>query len=119
MLTGVVKSAFRASRADGFEPSAVVHRVWRSLAEFGAERFVTLFAALVAPDERQLRYASAGHPAIPLWRRTGDPIWLESTGPLLSPVLPASSWEVRATPFDEGDQLLLYTDGVLETLAGL
>jgi sigma-B regulation protein RsbU (phosphoserine phosphatase) len=118
MLTGVVKSAFHVSRADGFDPLAVVHRIWHSLTEFSAERFVTLFTALVAADERQLRYASAGHPAIPLWRGAREPIWLESTGPLISPVLPASSWEMRATPFDEGDQLLLYTDGVLETLAG-
>ena len=29
MLTGVVKSAFHASRADGFDPLAVVHRVWQ------------------------------------------------------------------------------------------
>ena len=73
MLTGVVKSAFHASRADGFDPLAVVHRVWRSLSAFSAERFVTLFAALVARDERQLRYASAGHPSIPLWSGTGLP----------------------------------------------
>ena len=118
MLTGVVKSAFHVSRADGFDPLAVVHRIWRSLSEFSAERFVTLFVALVDPGERQLRYASAGHPAIPFWSGGRDPKWLDSTGPLISPVLPASSWEARAMPIDEGDQLLLYTDGVSETLAG-
>jgi phosphoserine phosphatase RsbU/P len=117
MLTGVVKSAFHASRADGFDPLAVVHRVWRSLSAFSAERFVTLFAALVARDERQIRYASAGHPSIPLWSGTSAPVWLESTGPLISPVLPASAWEVRGTPVDEGDQLLLFTDGVSDALA--
>src|SRR6185503_9685285 len=51
MLTGIVKSAFQASHVDGFEPLAVVHRVWAGLGAFSAERFVTLFAALVAPDE--------------------------------------------------------------------
>ncbi len=118
MLTGVVKSAFHVSRADGFDPLAVVHRIWRSLGEFSAERFVTLFVALVDPGGRQLRYASAGHPAIPFWSGGRDPKWLGSTGPLISPVLPASSWEARAMPIAEGDQLLLYTDGVSETLAG-
>jgi sigma-B regulation protein RsbU (phosphoserine phosphatase) len=115
MLTGVVKSAFHASRADGFDPAAVVHRVWHGLSPFSAQRFVTLFVALVAPAERELRYSSAGHPSIPLWRGSGDAVWLESTGPLISPVLPAS-WEVLTTSVDEGDQLLLYTDGVSETL---
>ena len=41
MLTGVVKSAFHASRVDGYEPLAVVHRVWAGIAAFSAECFVT------------------------------------------------------------------------------
>jgi serine phosphatase RsbU (regulator of sigma subunit) len=43
-------------------------------------------------------------------------MWLESTGPLISPVL-STSWDVQTTSIDEGDQLLLYTDGVSEPLA--
>src|SRR6185295_2395539 len=50
MLTGIVKSAFQASHVDGFEPLAVVQRAWTGLAAFSPERFVTLVAALVAPD---------------------------------------------------------------------
>ena len=118
MLTGVVKSAFHASQVDGFEPLAVVERVWRSLAAFSPERFVTLVAALVAPDERQLRYVNAGHPSIVLWTERCTPEWLESTGPIVSPVLPGSVWDERAVPIDVGHQLLLYTDGVSEVLAG-
>jgi sigma-B regulation protein RsbU (phosphoserine phosphatase) len=117
MLTGIVKSAFQASHVDGFEPLAVVQRVWTGLAAFSAERFVTLVAALIAPSEGRLRYVSAGHPSIVLWGRTREPLWLESTGPLVSPVLPASKWEVPVVPISEGDQLLLYTDGVSEVLA--
>ncbi len=116
MLTGVVKSAFHAARADGFDPLAVAHRVWHALTPFSAQRFVTLFAALVAPAAGQLRYVNAGHPSVPLWNRVGEPVWLESTGPLISPVLKAS-WDVRTMIVDEGDQLLLYTDGVSEPLA--
>jgi sigma-B regulation protein RsbU (phosphoserine phosphatase) len=116
MLTGVVKSAFHAARADRFDPSAVVHRVWHALTPFSAQRFVTLFTALVAPAVGQLRYVNAGHPSIPLWNRVGEPVWLESTGPLVSPVLTAS-WDVRTTPVDEGSRILLYTDGVSEPLA--
>ena len=118
MLTGVVKSAFHASQVEGYEPLAVVSRVWTGLAAFSPERFVTLFAALIAPDDRQLRYVNAGHPSIVLWNGTRNPVWLASTGPIVSPVLPACTWEVVAVPIDEGDQLLLYTDGVSEVLAG-
>jgi sigma-B regulation protein RsbU (phosphoserine phosphatase) len=118
MLTGIVKSAFHASHVDGFDPSAVVHRVAMGMAAFSPERFVTLVAALVSPVERQLRYVIAGHPPIAVWGNSRGPLWLESTGPLVSPMLGAMTWEAAVSPFDAGDHLLLYTDGISETLAG-
>ena len=117
MLTGVVKSAFHASRVDGYEPQAVVHRVWAGIAAFSAERFVTLFAALAAPDEGRLRFVNAGHPPCILWGEARDPVWLASTGPLVSPALPQARWAVEVVPLGASDQLLLYTDGVSELLA--
>jgi sigma-B regulation protein RsbU (phosphoserine phosphatase) len=117
MLTGIVKSAFHASRIDGYEPLAVVERVWTGLAAFSPDRFVTLFAALVAPDERRLRYVNAGHPSCILWGEARHPVWMASTGPIVSPAFPASKWAVEAVTIDVGDQLLLYTDGVSDVLA--
>ena len=117
MLTGIVKSAFHASHVDGFEPAAVVQRVSMGLAAFSPERFVTMVAALVSPEERQLRYVNAGHPPVAVWGRTREPLWLHSTGPLVSPVLTESIWEAPVVPIHEGDHLLLYTDGVSDALA--
>jgi len=117
MLTGIVKSAFHASHVDSFEPAAVVHRVSMGLAAFSPERFVTLVAALVSPTERVVRYVNAGHPPILLWGPSRSATWLESTGPLISPVLRAPKWEAPAVGIDEGDHLLLYTDGISESLA--
>jgi sigma-B regulation protein RsbU (phosphoserine phosphatase) len=87
------------------------------LAAFRPDRFVTLVAALVSPEERQLRYVNAGHPPVALWGRTRELLWLQSTGPLVSPVLTTSTWEAPVVPIDEGDHLLLYTDGISEALA--
>ena len=116
MLTGIVKSAFHASHVDGFEPATVVQRVSTGLAAFSPERFVTMVAALISPEERQLRYVNAGHPPVALWGTTREPRWLHSTGPLVSPVLTASTWEAPVVPIHEGDRLLLYTDGVSDAL---
>jgi phosphoserine phosphatase RsbU/P len=116
MLTAIVKSAFHASHVDGFEPLAVVERVSAGLAAFSPDRFVTLVAALISPEEECLRYVNAGHPPVVVWGATREPIWLESTGPLVSPVLP-STWEERVVPMFNGDHLLLYTDGISEVLA--
>jgi sigma-B regulation protein RsbU (phosphoserine phosphatase) len=117
MLTGIVKSAFHASHADGFEPGAVAQRISAGLAAFSPERFVTLVAALISPEERQLRYVNAGHPAVLLWGSHRAPQWLESTGPLISPAFAISKWNAETVQIREGDHLLLYTDGVSETLA--
>src|SRR4029453_17346103 len=81
MLTGIVKSSFHASHVDGFEPGAVVRRVSMGLAPFSPERFVTMVAALISSDEREMRYVNAGHPPMAVWGRTGAVRWLESTGP--------------------------------------
>jgi phosphoserine phosphatase RsbU/P len=94
-----------------------VRRVWSGLTAFGFDRFVTLFSGLVSTSDRQLQYINAGHPSVLLWNTSRKRNWLESTGPIISPALPASTWEVRTTEIGEGDQLLLYTDGVSEVLA--
>ena len=117
MLTGIVKSAFHASHVDGFEPLAVVQRVSMGLAAFSPDRFVTLVAALISPVERLMRYVNAGHPPILLWGRGREPRWLASTGPLVSPALPSATWDGAVVPMNEGDHVLLYTDGIWETLA--
>ena len=116
MITSVVKSAFHASRADGYDPLMVVQRVWSGLAAFGPEKFVTLFAALIAPHDSQLRYVSAGHPPAVLWKGARDPVWLASTGPLISPAFSASTWATESISMQAGDRLLLYTDGVTDAL---
>ena len=90
MLTATVKSAFRSTHADGYDPLAVVHCVAESLAAFGFERFVTLFAAVVPPDATELRFVNAGHPPGLLWSASRTPVALGSTGPLISPALPPS-----------------------------
>ena len=116
MLTAIVKSAFQASHIDGFEPLSVVQRIAAGLAAFSPERFVTLFAALISPEEGCLRYVNAGHPPAALWGEGREPVWLESTGPLISAVLPGM-WEAHVVPMSTGDHLLLYTDGISEVLA--
>jgi sigma-B regulation protein RsbU (phosphoserine phosphatase) len=117
MLTAIVKSAFHSSGVDGYEPLAVVQRVWNGLGTFSPERFVTLIAALIATRERQLRYVNAGHPPAILWGDTRPPTWLSSTGPLISPVLSHVKWDVETVSIAPNDRVLLYTDGVSEVLA--
>lgn len=116
MLTGIVKSAFRSSHAEGYAPSAVVERVHTNLTDFSPERFVTLLAVLIVPREGRLEFVNAGHPSGLLHRATGSIARLASTGPIVSPAFTRARWETQTVPMHAGDQLLLYTDGIAEAL---
>ena len=118
MLTGVVKSAFRASSPDGYEPRAVVHRLWSNMDAFGSERFVTMIAAVVSLEEGRVDYVNAGHPSGMIVGRTRGVSPLPSTGPLVSPAIRDCTWQQRAVAFERGDRLFLYTDGVSDAFAG-
>jgi phosphoserine phosphatase RsbU/P len=116
MLTAVVKSAFRACEPDDYDPLAVTERVRAGIAPFGFERFVTLVVARVSASDGLLTYVNAGHPAGLLWNGGGRRDRLATTGPLLSPALGGARWEAATVSVASGDQLLLYTDGVLDAL---
>ena len=118
MLTGVVKSAFRAFGPDGYDPRAMVRRLWNNMDAFGSERFVTLVAAIVSLEDRRVDYVNAGHPAGLLFTRDRKVHRLPATGPLISPALRECTWEQRSVGFGDGDLLFLYTDGVSDALAG-
>ena len=117
MLTSVVKSAFHASRADQYDPLRVTERVWHALGAFGPERFVTLVAMTIAPQDGELRYVNAGHPAAILWHGGDEPVWLASTGPLVSAIFPTFAWTSETRRVQPSDRILLYTDGVSDVLA--
>jgi serine phosphatase RsbU (regulator of sigma subunit) len=78
--------------------------------------FVTLFYAIVDTQARILKYVSAGHnPPILYKKRTGEIQLLEADGIALG-VLDDIELEERETSLEEGDLIVLYTDGVTEAM---
>jgi sigma-B regulation protein RsbU (phosphoserine phosphatase) len=113
MLTAVVKSAFHRARDAEYEPAAVVARVAEQVRAFQADRFVTLLAARLSPG--RLEYVNAGHEGALLLAPGRPPEALESTGPIASPVI-AGKWSVGTRDWAPECGLLIYTDGITETL---
>ena len=78
--------------------------------------FVTLFFARINTDTGDIKYAATGHDAY-IFRKDGSTINLESTGP------PSGVMKVREVPcgpdevLEQGDLLLIYTDGLVEALS--
>ncbi len=82
----------------------------------GRSHFITVFGVNFDPEDGLLRYTSAGHPPALLkrTRHRGRVDWLDEAGGIPIGVLPDAQYESATTPFDGGDLLILYTDGVIE-----
>ncbi|WP_251063442.1 MULTISPECIES: PP2C family protein-serine/threonine phosphatase [unclassified Streptomyces] len=112
----LVLGVFREAAYDEPDLLAVVARIERSLARnLGSDDFVT---AVVAgyPREGQLEVVNCGH-APPLLVRDNDVVAVEPdrpAPPLGLRTLAGETPALQVLPFADGDQLLLYTDGVTE-----
>jgi serine phosphatase RsbU (regulator of sigma subunit) len=80
------------------------------------EEFISLIVVVFDTEASTLRFASAGHPAAWLWHeREVQP--LRATGPLVL-LDPGAGYYSREIALEEGDTLLLYTDGLAEARDG-
>lgn len=117
----LVLGVFREAAHDEADLLAVVDRIERSLARnLGHDDFVT---AVVAgyPRAGHLEVVNCGHTPPLLVRGSGSITAVEPTHPappLGLRALTGHTPGLQALPFDDGDQLLLYTDGVTEARDG-
>ncbi|MCP4397637.1 MAG: SpoIIE family protein phosphatase [bacterium] len=78
--------------------------------------FVTLFYAIIDVKQRKLRYISAGHnPPFLHKRSSGEVLMLEADGIALG-AIDEIELEEKELSVEEGDVLVLYTDGVTESI---
>lgn len=95
------------------DPAQVLEELNKQLSELAPdEDMLSLFVAVVDLESETFRYASAGHCRCWGWR-LGEPVPLDSTGPLLM-MSPTARYRSKEIPFERGDQVLLYTDGIIE-----
>ena len=80
------------------------------------EMFVSLCYVVIDPAGGELRYSNAGHPHAWVFRSGGDSERLVATDPPMGFAGPDSYAEERM-PWQSGDLLVLFTDGLSDTLA--
>lgn len=80
-----------------------------------AQHYVTLFLGVYDESRRTLRYVNCGHLPPILLRATGDVAWLAPTAPAVG-LLEGFGAHEEAAILGAGDTLLVYSDGVTETL---
>jgi sigma-B regulation protein RsbU (phosphoserine phosphatase) len=79
------------------------------------DKFATLFYGVLDRDTHRLAYANAGHNYPLLLKPGGEPARLDLGGLMLG-CLEEFSYAERALEFAEGDTLLVYSDGITESL---
>jgi serine phosphatase RsbU (regulator of sigma subunit) len=99
------------------DPAQALEELNRQMSDMErAEELISLCVVVFDTEASTLRVASAGHPAAWLWHdREVRP--LRATGPLLM-LDPNGGYVSREIPLDQGDLLLLYTDGLAEARSG-
>jgi sigma-B regulation protein RsbU (phosphoserine phosphatase) len=111
---GQLRSAVRALAVTGLGPSAVIRHLDAFVAQIPPAQMATLVYAEIDPGSGQVRLAAAGH-LPPVVIRSGEATLFEGgrSTPLgvQTPKLPRADATLELGP---GDQLVLYTDGLVE-----
>lgn len=79
------------------------------------EKFVTLFYGILDTKKHLLYFSNAGHDAPLLFSENQAPIRLK-TGGLVLGILEDFPFEEEVIPFNPGDLLVLYSDGITEAI---
>lgn len=116
LLMAVTRSLLRAAVQRGCEPGACLEEVNRLLVrDTAAERFVTLFYAVLDAERGELTYANAGH-NLPFLLRAGGTVEQLAGAGLIAGVMPETRYPTHVAALQPGDRFFLYTDGISEAL---
>ena len=118
MLMSSLQMAIRTMAPETDVPAEILERINRFyIHNINFTTFVTIFLARFDPVTLTLTYVNAGHnPPAVRRRRDGTIIWLRPTAPAIG-LAEEFRARMETISFEEGDSLLLYTDGLTEVLS--
>lgn len=110
---GQFRNAMRALALEGLSSSRMLERLGDLATGLGRE-FATAFTLLLDPTTGMIRYSSAGHPPALVLRVDGSTVFLDAANSTPLGVEPGTAYPEAAYPLEQGDTLVLYTDGLIE-----
>jgi phosphoserine phosphatase RsbU/P len=114
LLMSNLQASVRAFATAAAQPADLCHQVNRILCGHIAEgRFISFFYCVADLDEGTLTYANAGHYPPILVHADGSMARLDAGGAVLG-VFPQGAYEQAQVPFQTGDRLVMFTDGITE-----
>ena len=114
LLTAMIQGAFSAQVASTDSPAALLAHINRTLIRRAIQsRFVTVMYGVLGADGR-LTYSNAGHNPPILIGRNG--VRRFETGGLILGLFPHATYEEETVQLEDGDTLVVFSDGVTEAL---
>jgi len=116
LLMAIANSALKLGFDADPDPAKAAGLVNRALCRTGGRRaFMTLFCGVLEPESGRLQFVCAGHP-FPFLRRANGGVTELGSGAFPLGIRMEIEFELHEAVIAPGDSLLLYTDGVVETL---
>ena len=118
LIASMAKVAFSSQAAAAASPGQLIAGMNRALCGQFRGQFVTATYMHIDPASQRVRYTNAGHPPPLLWRAaTGQASELAGGGVLMGFDVD-EAYATGEARIEEGDRLVLYTDGVIEVADG-
>lgn len=118
MLMAALQASLGTLLREDLPVSETVGKLNRALCErMPDDTFITFFLAFVDPGSGEVRYCCAGHDP-PMLCAAGDDgsVKILDRGGLILGVMPGAEYSMGSVFIQPGSRLLLYTDGVTETM---
>jgi phosphoserine phosphatase RsbU/P len=115
MMANVQSSLRTAALFTGDDLAALLGAVnHQAYSSSPPDRYATLFYGVFDSSKRTLRYINAGHNPPLVLRHDGRGEWLETSGAPVG-MFPDSRYEEKVIELGEGDLVIAFTDGVVDT----
>jgi len=117
LLAANIQALVRSIASVESTPLALAKQINKHLSRYTpSDRFATAVFIVLSRDSGELTYVNAGHNA-PIVFSSGSTTFLEATGPPLGLFIDAE-YEARTTVIGSGDTLLIFTDGLTDSIQG-
>jgi phosphoserine phosphatase RsbU/P len=114
LIASMATVAFSSHPALAEEPGEIFREMNRVFCGHSDSRFVTAACFFFDTERGMFRYSLAGHPWPLLWTKRTRRIAELTEGGVVLGLFPDATFPAREVPFEAGDRIILYTDGLSE-----
>jgi sigma-B regulation protein RsbU (phosphoserine phosphatase) len=116
LVMTVIRTIVHLIANQEWKTSSIMKMINRGILDIGGDHFATAMFLVYDPETGELEYSNAAHlPAVLFKSSSSDIIYLDTEG-LPFGIDRKSDYKSSAIHLDRGDILLLYTDGINETM---